>query len=110
MLHRKMGRLIQNFMTQDYAGAKQLVLVFHHLDSEAESLAKKFADGFFIKAVAARGQEHLPSTTGLRYGAWSATDADVIARWDFGEEQHHQRLSTQVRALAYASRPACLMK
>eukprot|EP00747_Dinoflagellata_sp_TGD_P024884 gnl/TRDRNA2_/TRDRNA2_130867_c0_seq1.p1 gnl/TRDRNA2_/TRDRNA2_130867_c0~~gnl/TRDRNA2_/TRDRNA2_130867_c0_seq1.p1 ORF type:complete len:555 (+),score=107.00 gnl/TRDRNA2_/TRDRNA2_130867_c0_seq1:48-1712(+) len=110
MLHRKMGRLIHNFMSQDYAGAKQLVLVFHHEDSEAEALAKKFADGFFIKAVAARGNEQLPSTTGLRYGAWSAGDADVIARWDFGEQHHHQRLSTQVRAMAQTARPASIVK
>eukprot|EP00747_Dinoflagellata_sp_TGD_P164723 gnl/TRDRNA2_/TRDRNA2_185039_c0_seq1.p1 gnl/TRDRNA2_/TRDRNA2_185039_c0~~gnl/TRDRNA2_/TRDRNA2_185039_c0_seq1.p1 ORF type:complete len:465 (-),score=83.27 gnl/TRDRNA2_/TRDRNA2_185039_c0_seq1:62-1456(-) len=109
-LRRKLSHLVSMFMQQDYAGPKELVLIYHHLDHEAEKLTRKYADGNFVKAIAARGEEQLPSTTGLRYGAWTANDTDVIARWDFNERHHHQRLSTQVRALAKTRRPACLIK
>lgn len=107
----RMMYFINNFRLQDYEGARQLVLVYHVLDAEATALVRKYADGSYIKSVAVHGdREHeLPSSSALRYGAWSA-DTDVVARWDFEEWHDPSRLSMQVRALAMASRPACIFR
>lgn len=101
---------INNFLLQSYEGPKQLVLVYRHADVEMAKLVKARADGALIKAVASRDEGQFPSTASLRYGAWSAADADVIARWNFDEWHHPDRLSMQVRALALTSRPASLLK
>lgn len=100
---------IDNFHLQSYEGPTQLVFVYHHTDHEAARLVADYADGFHIKGVAARGGGEFPSTAALRFGAWSS-NADVIAYYNVQEFQHPQRLSLQVRALAYSSRPACIMR
>jgi len=106
----RMKYFINNFRLQSYEGPRQLILVHHKNDTEAARLVKPYADGSYIKAVAAQGNEAVfPSTTALRFGAW-ASDGDVIARWDFDEWHHPQRLSMQVRALALTNRPACLLR
>lgn len=105
----RMRYFIDNFQLQSYEGPRQLVLVYRHTDTEVANLVKKYADGTYIKAVAARESGEFPSTASFRYGAWSA-DADVIARWSFDEWHHPQRLSMQVRALALTSRPVSLLK
>jgi len=100
--------VIEGFNKQTYEGPKQLVLVFHSEDEDAASVMRMYADGSYIKAVAARGpREDFPSATAFRFGAWSA-DADAIAQWDFDEQQDPQRLALQLRALAFASKPASL--
>lgn len=102
---------IENFRMQHYEGVSQLVLVYHKNDREAAGLAALYADGASVKAVAAQGEEQdFPSTTDLRFGAWSAKDADVIAHWPFNEWHHPSRLSLQVRAMAFSARPACVFK
>lgn len=100
---------IDNFKLQDYEGPKQLLLLYHYLDTDAAELVQKYADGVSIKGVAARGSEDFPSNAAFRYGAWSA-DADVIARWEFDDWHDPSRLSMQVRAMAATSRPACMLE
>jgi len=100
---------LQNFRLQTYEGPAQLVLVYHHTDHAAAELIASYADGFYIKAIAARGEDDFPSTTALRFGAYSS-DADVIVHWKFADWHHPNRLSLQVRALAYSSRPACVLR
>jgi len=102
----RMMYFVDNFRLQDYEGARQLVLVYHYLDESAARLAQAYADGNYIKAVAAQGNGTFPSATALRYGAWSV-DADIIAHWDFDEWHDPSQLSMQIRAMAFASRPAC---
>jgi len=99
---------IDNFATQSYEGPRQLVIVYHYQHHEAARMVKTYADGNYIKGVPARDPEY-PSASTFRFGAWNA-DADVIARWDFDAWHHSHRLSMQVRALAFADRPACLLK
>merc|ERR1719247_3392498 len=99
---------INNFRLQDYEGSRQLVLVYHHADPDAAELVRTYADGSYIKGLAAQGNETFPSAAALRYGAWSS-DADVIARWDFEEWHDPSRLSMQVRALAMAAKPASVL-
>lgn len=99
---------VDNFKLQSYEGTKQLVLVYHNADVEAQHLIAKHADGVFVKGVAARGDGEFPSTIAWRFGAWS-TDADIIARWDIDDHHHAQQLSMQVRALVAASRPASVL-
>lgn len=106
-MHRMMY-FIDNFKLQDYEGSKQLLLVYHYLDTDAAELVKKYADGVNIKGVASRGSEDFPSNAALRYAAWSA-HVDVIARWELDDWHDPSRLSMQVRAMAYASRPACIL-
>jgi hypothetical protein len=109
--------VIENFRLQSYEGQRQLVILYKapspttpsSLDSEVEALVRKHADGTLIKGVAARSHGEFPSTTSLRYAAWE-TDADIIARWNFDEWYHADRLSMQVRALALTSRPVSLLK
>merc|ERR1719221_1257204 len=73
------------------------------------NLARLHADGHLILAVGARDSS-IPSETALRFGAWSAAkDAQVIAQWDYGTRHHYKRLSLQVRALAFSSRPASVL-
>jgi hypothetical protein len=105
----RMMYFIDNFKLQDYEGPRQLLLVYHYLDTDAAELVQKYADGFYIKGVAARGDHDFPSNAALRYGAWSA-DADIIARWDFEEWHDPSRLTMQVRAMAATSRPACILQ
>jgi hypothetical protein len=107
-VHARMKYFINNFHLQSYEGLRQLVLVYHHADKEIGKLVKLYADGVFIKALATRGTGEYPSTQSYRYGAWMATDADVIARWEFNAWHHPQRLTMQVRALAMTERPASL--
>jgi hypothetical protein len=104
-----MKYFIDNFNLQSYEGDRELIIVHHHEDSEARRLIKTVADGQRIRGVATRTHEKMPSTLALRFGAWLATKADVIARWDFEDYHHPQRLSMQVRALAMSSRPASLL-
>jgi len=107
----QMKYFIENFHKQSYEGPTQLVFVYHHKDREAAKMVKMYADGFHIKGVAAQGAAaEFPSTLDLRYGAFTAADADVIAEWSFDEWHHPQQLSLQVRALALASRPGCLLR
>lgn len=103
-----MKYFIDNFNMQHYEGPRQLIIVYHHKHTEAARAVKMYADGTFIKAVAARDPDY-PSASTFRFGAWS-TDAEVIARWDFDAYHNRQRLSMQVRALAYAERPASLLR
>jgi hypothetical protein len=105
----RMMYFIDNFRLQDYEGLRQLVLVYHYLDESAGRLAHSYANGSFIKAVAAHGNSTFPSNSALRYGAWSS-DADVIAHWDFDEWHDPSQLSMQIRAMALVSRPACVLK
>jgi len=105
----RMKYFIDNFNLQNYEGDRELIIVYHHEDSEARRLVQAVADGDRIRGVATRTHEKMPSTLALRFGAWVATDADVIARWDFNDYHHPQRLSMQVRALAMSSRPASLL-
>lgn len=109
----RMMYFIDNFKLQDYEGPRQLVLVYHYLDSDAAELVQKYADGSNIKGVAARGGDlpsnaDFPSNAALRYAAWAA-DADVIARWEFDDWHDPSRLSMQVRAMAATSRPASIL-
>jgi len=111
--------VVENFRLQNYEGQRQLVILYRApsptassstvTDSEVEELVRKHADGTFIKGVAARSHGEFPSTTSLRYAAWE-TDADIIARWNFDEWYHADRLSMQVRALVLTSRPVSLLK
>merc|ERR1719473_1193405 len=98
---------IKAFRSENYEGPKQLIVVYQFHDRQAAKLAKQLADGFFIKAVGARGE--VPSTMALRFGAWeSDSDADVVARWDMDSFHHPDRLSMQVRALGHSGRPVSL--
>merc|ERR1719335_1593373 len=104
LLQHAVTTAVNAFRAQKYEGPKQLVIVHHHKDKAAASIATRLADGVYMKAVAA----HLPvpSTMSLRYAAWSADkDADVIARWDMDAYHHPERLSMQVRALGLSGRP-----
>lgn len=95
---------VNAFRAEKYEGPKQLVIVYHHKDHIGAQIAKRLADGVYVKAVAA----HLtvPSTMAMRYAAWSADkDADVVARWDMNSYHHPERLSMQVRALGFSGRP-----
>lgn len=105
----RMQYFVDNFRKQTYEGPHQLVLVYHASDHEAAELVHQYADGFFIKGVAARSSEDFPSATAMRYAAWTSK-ADVIARWDLYEFHHTERLSMQVRALASAARPGCVLQ
>lgn len=105
----RVKHFVNNFRLQSYEGERQLVLVYRHGDGEAARLVQEHADGETIKGVAAREQGDFPSTAALRYGVWGS-DADVIVRWDLDAWHHPHRLSMQVRALAVAGRPACLLK
>jgi hypothetical protein len=104
----KMRYFIDNFQLQNYEGERELVLVYRHADADVEKLVKQYADGTLIRAVPAHDHGNFPSTTALRYGAWS-TDAQVIARWNFDEWHHPDQLAFQVRALALTSRPVSLL-
>lgn len=112
----RMKELLQQYLQQtymqSYEGPSQLVLVYHFQDEEAENLVRLHADGATVVGVAARGDaEEFPSTTALRYGAWSAAqDAQVIVHWDLEAKHSPERLSLQVRALAYGVRPGCLLQ
>eukprot|EP00445_Apocalathium_hangoei_P009453 CAMPEP_0203873664 /NCGR_PEP_ID=MMETSP0359-20131031/19863_1 /ASSEMBLY_ACC=CAM_ASM_000338 /TAXON_ID=268821 /ORGANISM="Scrippsiella Hangoei, Strain SHTV-5" /LENGTH=757 /DNA_ID=CAMNT_0050792365 /DNA_START=123 /DNA_END=2397 /DNA_ORIENTATION=- len=107
----QMKYFVENFRKQTYEGSMQLVLVYNHNDLEAAKLVQMYADGSYIKAVAAQSEEaEFPATTDLRYGAWAADGADVVASWAFDEWHHPERLSMQVRALAFSSRPACMLR
>lgn len=100
---------VNNFRLQNYEGARELIFVYHHTDTSAAELIRPYVDDNLIKGVASFGENVFPSTTALRYGAWS-TDADVIARWDFEEWHDPSRLSIQIRAMASTSRPACVIR
>eukprot|EP00747_Dinoflagellata_sp_TGD_P061387 gnl/TRDRNA2_/TRDRNA2_152489_c1_seq1.p1 gnl/TRDRNA2_/TRDRNA2_152489_c1~~gnl/TRDRNA2_/TRDRNA2_152489_c1_seq1.p1 ORF type:complete len:610 (+),score=123.13 gnl/TRDRNA2_/TRDRNA2_152489_c1_seq1:31-1860(+) len=104
-----LANFVENFRAQSYEGPKQLVLVYHIDNTDGAALVKPYADGTFIKAVAAFGNDEFPSTAAYRFGAWAA-DADVIARWDFNAWHHPQRLAMQVRALGLSARPACFLQ
>jgi len=112
--------VIENFRLQSYDLTRaQLVFLYRapsptamsslEADREVEELVREHADGTLITGVAARTHGEFPSTTSLRFAAW-ATDADVIARWNFDEWYHADRLLMQVRALAVTSRPVSLLK
>lgn len=101
--------VVNNFRAQSYEGPKQLILVYHYQNLRVARLMQQYADGQYIKAVAARTD--VPSTTSLRFGAWAAdADADVLAHWDFDAWHHPERLSMQVRALGFTGRSACVLK
>jgi len=103
--------IVDDFHAQTYEGPAQLVLVYNFQDQDTARLVRIYADGTHIKGVAARDNTELPSTTALRFGAWSAgQDAQVIAHWSLGARHDPERISLQVRALALSARPACLLK
>lgn len=106
----RMMYFVDNFKLQDYKGPRELLLVYHYKDVEAAEIVKRYADGAEIKGVAAHdfSQESFPSDPALRYAAW-ASDADVVAQFDFDEWHDPNRLSLQVRAMAYAARHACVL-
>lgn len=107
----KMAQFIAEFNAQTYEGPSQMVIVYHANDTEAARLVKLYADGSRIKAVVAQGAEALPSTTAMRFGAWSAgEDAEVIFHWEFEARHDPDRLGLQVRALALGGRPGCLLE
>merc|ERR1719333_1840236 len=103
-----MKHFIKNFRMQNYEGPRELVLVYHHEDTETARLVAQHANGVSIKAVAAMSEEY-PSATAFRFGAWKS-DADVVARWDFDVWHNPKQLSMQVRALALSGRPASVLK
>lgn len=108
--HARLKYVVNNFHSQHYEGSKQLIIVYHHQDHKGAERIRKLADGHLIKAIAARTME-VPSSTALRYGAWSADrDTDIVARWDIDGWHHPQRLAMQVRALAFSKQQACLLK
>jgi len=108
--HARLKYVVNNFKSQHYEGAKQLIIVYHHQDHKAAERIRNLADGIVIKAIAARTME-VPSSTALRYGAWSVDkDTDIVARWDVDGWHHPQRLQNQVRALAFSGQQACLLK
>jgi hypothetical protein len=100
---------INNFRLQNYEGEHQLILVYHHTDVEAAHILDKYANSTDVQFAAAHGED-FPSAAAFRFGAYLAPRIDVIARWDFAAWHHPQRLSAQVRALAFSGRPACLLK
>jgi hypothetical protein len=105
----RMTYFVDNFKLQDYEGRRQLVLVYHSDDSEAADSLRQFANSTDVKIVAAHdSQDAFPSDAALRYAAWSS-DADVVAQWDFEEWHDPSRLSTQIRAMAYAAKRACVL-
>mmetsp|Transcript_93714 Transcript_93714/g.205122 ORF Transcript_93714/g.205122 Transcript_93714/m.205122 type:complete len:666 (-) Transcript_93714:251-2248(-) len=102
---------IEHFHKQTYEGPFDLVFVHHKDDQAAADMLAMHTDGTHIKAVVSLGDANdFPSTTDLRYGAWRAEDADVIAHWPYQDEHPNNRLSLQVRALAYAKRPASILR
>lgn len=107
----RMMYFVDNFQLQDYEGEKQLILVYHYKDAVAASIIQKHADGERVKGVAAHdfSVETFPSDPALRYAAWGASDADIIAQWDFDEWHDPNRMSLQVRAMVHASRHACVL-
>lgn len=108
--HARLKYVVNNFRSQHYEGPKQLIIVYHYQDHKGEERIRKLADGYLVKAIPARTME-VPSSTALRYGAWSADqDTDIVARWDVDGWHHPQRLAWQVRALAFSGRQACLLK
>jgi len=102
--------LINRFRQQTYEGPSQLILVYHYGDAGAADLVRLYADGSYIKAVSSLDNGEFPSTIAMRFGAWSADDAQVIVQWNFEERHHPDLLSLQVRALAYSGRPGCLLR
>lgn len=102
---------ISNFRQQSYEGDRHLVLVYHREDRHTARLVREVATGSEdVKFGAAQGEKELPSATAFRFGAWLApTGTQVIARWDFDAWHHPDRLAMQVRALALAGRPACML-
>jgi len=107
----KMEQFIRNFNEQTYEGSSQLVLVYDHKDKQAEEMVKTYSDGSRIKGVITRDEGAFPSTTTLRFGAWSVgEDAQAVFHWDFEAPHHPQRLSMQVRALALSARPGTLIE
>jgi len=107
-----MRYFLDNLRLQKYEGVIQLVLVYHHTDLDTAELVHDFRkehNGTIrIRGAAARDPEY-PSPAAYRFGAWVARDADIVARWDFEAWHHPHRLSTQVRALTFSARPACLL-
>jgi hypothetical protein len=101
---------IDNFKLQDYAGPRQLVFVYHYKDALAAEIVREHTQDANIKGVAAHdfSQELFPSDAALRYAAW-ASDAEVVAQWDFDEWHDPNRLSLQVRAMAYTAKHACVL-
>lgn len=107
---RQLKELVTSFKAQDYKGPKQLVLVHHRYDKDAQKLAwgatrnANRSPGAPVKAVAAMVKAGEQDTVAYRYGAWSA-QADVIVRYDLQASHHPSRISTQIKALALAKRP-----
>jgi len=107
----EMWAFLNNFYMQSFEGHTELVLVYHHKDERAERLVNKYVDGKQIKGVAAQDDGDFPSSAALRFGAWSASDdTQVVAHWDFHTKHQRDRLLLEVNALAFASRPACVLR
>jgi len=98
---------VNNWRLQGWE-SKELVLVLQHSNRRLAEFVQKYANDMPVKAVVARDGE-FPSTAAFRFGAWT-TKADIIARWDFEEWHHPERLTLQVKALAMTSRPASLLQ
>jgi hypothetical protein len=100
---------VDNFNLQNYEGLKQLIIVAHSDDQAARRVLAKHADGIVVKAVFVMDtSRHL--ATSYRFGAWAATDADIIARWDIDAWHHPSRLSLQIHAMALAKRPVSRLR
>lgn len=107
-----MRYFVDNFRLQKYEGVIQIVFVYHHSDLDTAEVVHDIRaeknGTLHIRGAAARDPEY-PSPAAYRFGAWVARDADIVARWDFEAWHHPHRLSTQVRALTFSARPACLL-
>merc|ERR1711871_588975 len=109
--HRaRMMYFVDNFKLQDYEGERELLLVYHYKDIFAANIVAKYIDNTTVKAVVAHdySQESFPSDPALRYAAW-ASDADIVAQWDFDEWHDPNRLGLQVKAMAHSGRHACVL-
>jgi hypothetical protein len=110
-VRRRLRYFVSAFLSQSYEGPRELVLVYRSGDAGIAQTVKPYLDGLVIKEAV------VPRTPGMRFpsaaayhtGATRVHDADVIARWEFDEWHHPDRLSLQMRALALTTRPACIL-
>lgn len=110
-VRQRLRFFISAFLAQTYEGPRELILVYRSGDAGIAQAVRPFIDGLFVKeAVVPRTPgTRFPSVAAYLAGARQAQDADVIARWDFSEWHHPDRLALQVRALALTMRSACLL-
>lgn len=106
----RMTYFVDNFRLQDYKGSRQLVLVYHYKDVEAAQILRRFVNDSDVTVVAAHDYslDVFPSDPALRYAAW-ASEADIVAQWDFDAWHDPSRLNLQLRAMAHSGRHACVL-